>query len=378
MFQSLREDSYDHHVAIYILLCERITHHRSSLQIEQRADPMCQQKRRPSNIAEQAMRSMRGHQSLGFMATSLDMTTSYDGGAGLCPACHMTLCECGSQTGHPSVDASPMVREVSPTPGDSAYQPPLTSVGYSSQSVEYQLGSMGGLLQGGSSIDEGVEADISLSDSSFSESARRIQRYHQRSNNTPSQDSAQGSVGSTYSNYESFDSTIDTDFTASLPSCTGNTSLSMESAHSSAVISSNLTPLKSHANVVSRHNPIQGDRLNSKSPIHAAARRASDGLVSKIIIEPKASESEETSGLLELNSLHMEHQKLQNIYATAAAGLGGTTTTTDAVKGCLSKKISVPENFLYGIQRNRSVEAWKQDEGTYKPLQHQLFQVSFR
>ncbi|XP_070551724.1 serine/threonine-protein kinase SIK2-like [Ptychodera flava] len=50
--ESLRKEAYDHYTAIYHLLVERLKHHRSSFPVDNRLDA---RRRRPSCVAEQAM-----------------------------------------------------------------------------------------------------------------------------------------------------------------------------------------------------------------------------------------------------------------------------------------------------------------------------------
>lgn len=57
LFQSLLSEAYDNYTAIYLLLLERLKQHRSSLHSDKHAG-LEQQRRRPSSVAEAAMRKM--------------------------------------------------------------------------------------------------------------------------------------------------------------------------------------------------------------------------------------------------------------------------------------------------------------------------------
>nr|CAD7441138.1 unnamed protein product [Timema bartmani] len=94
--ESLRCGNYDHHAAIYYLLLERLRQHRSSFSLSQDGgagkhslDSM--QRRRPSTIAEQAMRKLG-------IATMPSVISSTAGGMASCPTAEVTRRASGDHT----------------------------------------------------------------------------------------------------------------------------------------------------------------------------------------------------------------------------------------------------------------------------------------
>nr|CAD7393991.1 unnamed protein product [Timema cristinae] len=94
--ESLRCGNYDHHAAIYYLLLERLRQHRTSFSLSQDGgggkhslDSM--QHRRPSTIAEQAMRKLG-------IATMPSVISSTAGGMASCPTAEVTRRASGDHT----------------------------------------------------------------------------------------------------------------------------------------------------------------------------------------------------------------------------------------------------------------------------------------
>ncbi|GAB6018869.1 hypothetical protein CHUAL_000527 [Chamberlinius hualienensis] len=375
--ESIRNDNYDHHAAIYFLLLDKVKQQRNSYAMPDR-DPI-DTKRRPSTIAEQAMRKMSGP------VTQASVTSVGSGGHPV--ACrHASL---GLQIRHPLCTAkvgahsSRYSHNVDLISERMFSNVPGYSIGWESESIS--IGDAGGTkvpcskTSGviGTSIDEGVESDISESNLSLAppsictsprppllhssvsmygettSCSGHHNGYHSwrdSSQTSRTSDSPLGSfTSSTGSTFESFDSQAETDLTLSLSSCTqdrfGNKSR-RSSGIESCIYEDNIPGcVKKDANaqdgnskseldpswstllpprcntinrsVANRHNPIEVERSATRSPVNfREGRRASDGLVAQGVIafHQRLCESKKVGGLMELNVVQQEHHHLQSMY----------------------------------------------------------------
>lgn len=209
------------------------------------------------------------------------------------------------------------------------------------------------------SIDEGVELDCSdstLSDSSggCSVHLRGVNEFFPPGDIGSSgrleenKDFHSGSVASNSSgNCESIESSnFDPGWTQSLPSCSDP----------------GAPPEQEPAQVVGyrgvcRYNPIAPQQLTSlysydrgisRSPVSfREGRRASDGLVAQGIIafQQKLYKKEKATGIVQLHEVRQEAQELRNQFQESRPE--ETCQNKVPVKQAVSKRISVPENFVY-------------------------------
>lgn len=263
--EAVKNDNYDHHAAIYYLLLDKVKQHRNNYSVQDKTP--IDTKRRPSTIAEQAMRKMSGptvssgtvgngshpmahrHASLGLQSRQPVLMASTKvgvyGGAlshnvdSVSERMFSTPCGIQQSLGHQTfLDADAALADA-PNPLV-VVPPPSTAVAVTS-------------------IDEGVEVDIG--DTNISSGAcltrsaalaqNAISAYPDHSNNISGHeghhawrevtqisrmsDSPLGSIASsTGSTFESFDSQIEPDLALSLPSCTqgGRNGLGRSMGHS--------------------------------------------------------------------------------------------------------------------------------------------------
>ncbi|KAB7506788.1 Serine/threonine-protein kinase SIK2 [Armadillidium nasatum] len=260
--ESVINDAYDNYSAIYLLLLERLKQHRSSIQSERQAW-LEQHRRRPSSIAESALRRTANRsckstyipvhsQSLfshlpppfNFEANPMPSTIDSDGGSSL------------SYVSPPFRESEGVILTT-------------TMAGKS-----YREGDSGG----STSIDEGVELDVCDSDSSSIAGQQRpitggLQNLKSSSQQSETfTDSPLGSVTSNESTFESFESQLEPDICESLSS----------------------VPQASFS----------------------TCRRASDGLMTQglIAFRQRLIETEKAKGVTELHSVQKEHQALTSHY----------------------------------------------------------------
>uniref|UniRef100_T1IL91 non-specific serine/threonine protein kinase n=1 Tax=Strigamia maritima TaxID=126957 RepID=T1IL91_STRMM len=273
--ESLERDSYDHHAAIYYLLLERLKKQHNSMSSEKQA---LDTKRRPSQIAEQAIHK------------PLNASTSID--------------SCSHQpvtTRHPPVGQLTF----SISQGYSSFSDTESLQGSPVIETHSCLSKIHALPNSviKTSIDEGVEVDICESSQSI-QPTRDSFAYYQLSQET----ALNNTISTSSNNFESFDSQIESDLAASLPSCT----------HSDSI---NVHPLQTKNNnrrsTYHRHNPLDLERSGMRSPINfREGRRASDGLVAQGVVafRQRLCHLEKAGGMLELHQVHREHKQLQLRY----------------------------------------------------------------
>ncbi|CAG0883653.1 unnamed protein product [Darwinula stevensoni] len=320
--QSVLNKTYDHHAGIYLLLLERLHQHRSSHSM----DP---ERRRPSTIAEQAMRKMNisGGSAPPRVIHEFSRTQT-------CPDQGME-----SRQSRPPL-LPPAQDPAQPVELGNSSRFSLTRIGKEKldvvhedregfQQQQSQAAGMEGSMcmgetpspavfwnrqrgssqpvKGGlcTSIDEGVETDMSDSSVSICDSNASFHTSHAPMLRTMAQahagdsssqcylyDSPQGSVTSTGSTFESFDSQIEPDFSSSLVSCTSS-NLLIVGGHLAPQIgtlppdgSQTVTMRASPSSRgIVRHNPMEAERIMTRSPVNfREGRRASDGLVAQGVI----------------------------------------------------------------------------------------------
>lgn len=360
----MKNDNYDHHAAIYYLLLDKVKQHRSNYGIQDK-NPI-DTKRRPSTIAEQAMRKMAG---------PVVSTGALPVGNGGHPAVnrHASL---GCQSRPPTV-TSPKVGGFGgpPCPNmDSVSEQMFSSPCSIHSQATYKLWDVESTNDGSTipparvtvvatSIDEGVEADINESSlhsiptthtplpssSIYTDKHRHHNHTDQHAWREVTQmsrmsDSPLGSTASsTGSTFESFDSQIEPDITLSLPSCTqdvgkcvmnngsGNQDDELCSAKGDILQTvagmgtyemdgnwpASLSPHSTVNHAAYCHNPADAERNTTRSPVNfREGRRASDGLVAQGVIafRQRLRDTEKVGGLMELNLLKQEHHHLQALY----------------------------------------------------------------
>lgn len=303
-------NSYDHHAAIYYLLLERLRQHRSSAPSNEKSQPLDAQRRRPSTIAEQAMRKL-----------------------GLAP---LPCDNVGTTSSQPR--------------GFMQRAPPAPSYSGSAHS----------------STDEGVETDP--------EPDPPVQEYPVNSPAPPvgstglthhlSSDSGASQASTSFSPFESLECALDTELAVSLPSCTSPTEASpnttLHGTSASAIHPSVPNPA---GRVLLRHNPIGAGRTATRSPVDfREGRRASDGLVaqgamghsSMVPFSQRLLDTGRVHGELELNQVRLEHRVLrhqvQNSSLLPEQLLQRQIQHSQyqQERPPLPKRISLPENFSFG------------------------------
>jgi serine/threonine-protein kinase SIK2 len=216
------------------------------------------------------------------------------------------------------------------------------------------------------SIDEGVELDysdptISETGSSTSTSTTSTTSTSQTSSSGGlslsggNQEASRSSlVSNTSSNYESIESfSTDGGWTQSLPSCKAGQKPGQESGDGcvGSQASARYPP------VVPLHQApsyAQADRTITRSPVNfREGRRSSDGLVAQGIVAfpQRLYDKDKASGMVQLHQVRQEAKELQSRYGDT----GGEEHSEQAPgnlksyppKLNISKRISVPENFVY-------------------------------
>lgn len=351
--ESLRCGSYDHHAAIYFLLLERLRQQRSSFPLSQ--DPNTtsgpsakhsldsMQRRRPSTIAEQAMRKLgitvpsslasSGIPESSSRRASGDQNRLSYGPQDLAPQFQATanqqdflLARSSSRT-VPSTDVR-LVNHPSPFRELYQYQQPR----YSSLSA--------GVVPTAQYIDEGVETDMEDSPSSSTRSQhQRLASYASSSSSSGNKSlsqhlSSDSCSGSTFDDYQ-----LESDLASSLPSCS--------------------TPQDSVATTVysKPHNPLlhsAASRANTRSPVDfREGRRASDGLVAQQGVDggnengtgggviafnsQRLHETGKAKGIMELHLVQREHQALRSRFQPSEQASQYTRSTT---------RVSMPLSLL--------------------------------
>ena len=384
-FQSLRSGSYDHHAAIYFLLLERLRQQRSTFTIPQQPQPQTQPqpqqqqqdstkvssgetKRRPSTIAEQAMRKQpespyRRH-------------------------CYTP---------------DSMAREIQ-------IQQTMQQIAHQKEE-EYYYQRYFGYQQYSSSTDEGVETDLEESSPQQRLSYASSSSSSGVSNNKSlsqhlSTDSCSSHVSSLQSNYSTFESSLDYQFEdlgSSLPSCTSqgskpmteNTVISTNAIHPNVYVSSEGNKTWCKPGPSASHFK----RKITRSPVDfREGRRASDGLVAQAgdttTLSPpintnvafnsqKLNESGKTKGVMELHLVQREHQALKTLYQSSVPQeelvqkqLQHTEyrQRDSERQQNLPKRISLPENFTFPSVQSVESDLLASVSSTKAPLQQQLMQ----
>ncbi|XP_063230133.1 serine/threonine-protein kinase SIK2-like [Bacillus rossius redtenbacheri] len=302
--ESLKSGSYDHHAAIYYLLLERLRQHRTSFSLSQDGGAVGKhsldsvQRRRPSTIAEQAMRKL-----------------------GMAPP---------PGAGDPARRASGDPRLPAPAPPFADLFPAPPGPDYC---CRYPLPRHAPALgaQYSSSTDEGVDTDAD--DSPVS--ARPAVMPHPRLASYASSSSSSGVGGATHkslsqhlstdSNLSAFEGSLEyqleADLAASLPSC----SCPCEAPAPEGAGPSPGRPLRRHA------PPAHPGRHATRSPVDfREGRRASDGLVAQqgVLAADRAGvvafnsqrlhETGKIKGVMELHLVQREHRALRSRYQSCA------------------------------------------------------------
>jgi serine/threonine-protein kinase SIK2 len=330
--QSLHSGSYDHHAAIYFLLLERLRQQRSNFPLSQDTSSTSgpggkhsldsMQRRRPSTIAEQAMRK------LGItVPPSLVSSGIPEGGTRRASGDQARL-SYSPQDIIPQFQTVPAHQDFMPARSSSRTAPStdtrlmnhppsfrdLYQYQYSLQQSRYS-----NLVSSVSAqyVDEGVETDMEDSPaSSIRSQHQRLASYASSSSSSGNKSlsqhlSSDSCSGSTFDDYQ-----LESDLASSLPSCS--------------------TPQESVATAVysKPHNPLlhsATNRANTHSPVDfREGRRASDGLVAQQGVDggggsgtgggviafnsQRLNETGKAKGIMELHLVQREHQALRSRY----------------------------------------------------------------
>jgi len=249
------------------------------------------------------------------------------------------------------------------------------------------------------SIDEGVELDYSdptISDSGSSGAASTAPSSIWTESTSTSQTSSTGGlsfgneepsrnsiVSNASSNYESIENfSLDAGWTQSLPSCKAGQQPMIDSDHHQTQASRG----------AARYNPImphqvptylQSDRGITRSPVNfREGRRSSDGLVAQGIVafQQRLYDKDKATGIVQLHQVQQEARELQNKYCEPVVLEKDDFVPNEQMPGnqksfgpksSISKRISVPENFVYfpsGHSVSKHVALQQQ------LLQHRLYQ----
>ncbi|XP_076310251.1 serine/threonine-protein kinase SIK2-like isoform X1 [Tachypleus tridentatus] len=409
--ESLVNEKFDHHAAIYFLLLDRLRQHRTTVPpatVKQPVDTC--QPRRPSTIAEQAMRKLdsppygfNSYQQPGGPTCGSQMTQSQARPCISAMRYHMfsRTTDGTTPTGGPFIAHAYRINERD----TGQYVLPsgtyFNDVSQAPRIPRNQIGSP--MSRVTESLDEGVETDIN-------EGSRDSQAQHPIQQKPSSQysehatccgtsdshrdspplcsltqllslsDSPVGSFTSQGSNFDSFDSQIETDFASSLTSCSqGNQSTASfyESREESLCVTNpcevlSQTRLPVRINNVNRHsyrhNPIETERSAIESPTSfREGRRASDGLVAQGVAMfcQRLDETSKARGVVGLNEIKQEHQKLRNLYPSqvpeaqqvqyqlqhsqywSMVSESLALSSPDQQTLPVSKRVSLPESFKY-------------------------------
>ncbi|XP_061193172.1 serine/threonine-protein kinase SIK1-like [Saccostrea echinata] len=322
--EALQKDAYDHYTAIYYLLVERLRQHRSSFPPETRIDI---RKRRPSTIADQAMMHMNSSQAT--PAQGQQRTALVNVKQGNSMFSHTTDCVTSTSANTSNLyqlfndsdiqtpcGVTGCLPDIMPSP----VKPPIPS---------------NNLHMITTSIDEGVEADMTDSESeSGSNGKNNVQfvrdgygiglipscafgDFSQLNKNT---NNSSSSIN-TASPFTSFDSSLEPDFsstvlTSSQMNFTGVDSPSCSSISNTFTSSAGANYSMGQANPESENeeDPVR-DRSQTRSPVNfREGRRASDGLVTHGIIafRQRLKENMRAPGMTELRK---EHDTLQQMFS---------------------------------------------------------------
>jgi len=246
------------------------------------------------------------------------------------------------------------------------------------------------------SIDEGVELDYSdptISESGSSVAPSSIWTESESNSQTSSmgglsgvQEEASRSsiVSNASSNYESIENfSIDAGWTQSLPSCKAGQQQSIESEQNQMQAS----------RAAARYNPmvthqaptyIQTDRGITRSPVNfREGRRSSDGLVAQgtVAFQQRLYDKDKATGMVQLHQVRQEARELQNRYGEPVDLDKDEYVQPEQITGnqkhfgpktSISKRISVPENFVYFPSSHSSIS--KHVALQQQLLQHRLYQ----
>ncbi|XP_022248505.1 serine/threonine-protein kinase SIK2-like isoform X2 [Limulus polyphemus] len=363
--ESLLNEKYDHHAAIYLLLLDRLRQYQKNISSAAGKQPTdSYHPRRPSTIAEQAMRKLDTC-SLAF--------TSYQPPGGPTSSSPITHGNVVDSQVQPRPYIGDMRHRVFSRTTDGTTPSNEPSVGHAYRINERVIeqyavpeGSrFSNVAQGSNlqrshigsqvsrvteSLDEGVEADFYES-SDNSQSIPCVQRKLSSnfieqnsccgsvSESTDSQrvipplcnltqmlslsDSPVGSFTSQSSNFDSFDSQIETDFASSLTSqdnqsTTNLLESSLAVTSPSEVLSQTRLPVRNNndSTMIGRHNPRESDCSAIQPPIgFREGRRASDGLPTHCIAPfcRRLGETLKTRGIIGLNKIKKKHH-FQHLY----------------------------------------------------------------
>lgn len=320
--EALKKDAYDHYTAIYYLLVERLRQHRSSFPPENRIDI---RKRRPSTIADQAMMHMNSSQATPVQGQQ-QRTALVNIKQGNSMFSHTTDCVTSTSANSSNLyqffnDSDVQVptgvtgclTDVVPSP---CVKPPVTS---------------NNLHMITTSIDEGVEADMTDSESDCSSTCGKnnvqfvrdgygiglipscafgdISQLNKNTNNSSS------SIN-TASPFTSFDSSLEPDFsscvlTSSQLNFSGVDSPSFSSISNTYTSSAGANYSMGQANPESEseEDPAR-DRSQTRSPVNfREGRRASDGLVTQGVIAFRQ-RLKDFPGMTELRKEHVTLQQM--------------------------------------------------------------------
>ena len=395
-FQSLLNEAYDNYTAIYLLLLERVKQHRSSPQIERHLW-LEQQRRRPSSVAETAMRKMyitvptgKSSPPTSSSSTTQALCNSYldsSGGIGAFPhfphdaifppiRSHGRQLPAipGEQTIHPTAQSysfpssvhrvptpfscsqdcdvptctaisqvSPPFRDLEHDPRENAHLQLTGNISVAPTSILTGKSYRDSESAGSTSIDEGVEVDVCDSECGsvsgvsrgMSDGLQGFKSASQQSEASHFADSPLGSVTSTESTFESFESQLEPDIGTSLTSCAHISLQSGRPIMPGITSSGTRCLLPSVPQQDSQQD--QAEREQTRSPIDfREGRRASDGLVTQglIAFRQRLLETEKALGVTELHSLQQEHQQLTHLYQSVTTTEEASTQQQQHIQYC--------------------------------------------
>ncbi|CAE1319142.1 SIK2 [Acanthosepion pharaonis] len=343
--ESLRNNAYDPFSAIYCLLLDRLKQHRSSFPIYNRIDA---RKRRPSQIAEQAVHRRLPYQTANQTIPSVSLLVNVKQGL-----FNQTM-DCVSPPGPSSLpqNVSPNYTDNIDTTatriGSTQPLPPLQPAPSSVTSPISKATCLADVLAQTclkpshamtsqlitSSIDEGVEADILETDTdSYSSDSRKSSHKYSDSDSVggilpcsmyrdisplTSVDSSQSSLNATLSSpFTSFDSTLEADINMSQsPSSYANYPLATTSPLpvQTAAMATSMIPPPLYSNmaplVTTQVSADQSqDRNETHSPVDfREGRRASDGQMTQgmIAFRQQLRDTTKAQGIVELRQEFQE------------------------------------------------------------------------
>ncbi|XP_063913533.1 serine/threonine-protein kinase SIK2 isoform X3 [Zophobas morio] len=375
--ESIRIGSYDHHAAIYFLLLDKLRN--QLVGGENQTGVREVQRRRPSNIAEQAMRKI-GTRTCdsppihGIDAAKLLAATNSEDALKI-------LNQATTTTFSMSTEATKLMStlQMSAIPSASTESPFSHQHGYpyghpaaASHAIDPSdsKGSLGRFSTSGyrsgeiqtqysSSTDEGVETDLEdhtprLSYASSSSSSGVVTNF-----NTSKSLSQNLSCDSNFESLE-YPLSESSELASSLPSCTtSDCKADPITTHTSYT----LAPRP----ILHKHNPLvhmssfKTTRGLTRSPVDfREGRRASDGLVAQQVADAstgvvafnsqKLSENCKAKGVLELHLVQREAQRLQSQYQAREPPEEVSQRQkqhTQYLQPRGNKRVSLPDNFSY-------------------------------